>query len=287
MVVWNRSKDVVLELLQQYDREVISGKLADAPEIRDFAMLLPNQKILWSMLPAGGATESVLTQLDSIAGKGDIVIDGGNSFYKDTQKWYEHFIQKGVGFLGIGVSGGILAADNGFPLMAGGDKPSYDAIQPILETLSQPHGGYAYFGTGGAGHFVKMVHNGIEYGMMQSIGEGFAVLEKSQYDLDLEKVADLWTKNTIVASFLIDRAKDALAKDAHLEKILGEIDATGEAAWTVEAAKEEGVDVPIIDGSLEFRKKSKTDKKVADSFAAKMVAALRHEFGGHKVKSKS
>ena len=283
VVVWNRSKDTILEFLKTNDRYVLHGKLADASEIADFAKLLPDQKILWSMLPAGSATQDVLTQLDTVAVAGDIVIDGGNSFYKDTQKWFEHFSKKHVGFLGIGVSGGILAADNGFPLMVGGDTVSFEKIKPILQTLSKPHGGYAYFGTGGAGHFVKMVHNGIEYGMMQAIGEGFGVLEKSQFDLDLEKVADLWTKNTIVSGFLMDRMKDALKKDPTFKKIVGEIDATGEAAWTIDAAREEHVPVPIIEQSLEFRRKSKTDKNVADSFTAKTVASLRHEFGGHKL----
>lgn len=295
VVVWNRSYETSVEFEKEQKNNVIlaskarpgsdseQARMTIVKEIKDFAQLLAGQKIFWVMLPAGEATESALGQLDSLVVEGDTIIDGGNSFYKDTQKWYKHFEKMHVGFLGIGVSGGILAAENGFPLMVGGDRKSFEKIRPLLETLSHPRGGYDYFGSGGAGHFVKMVHNGVEYGMMQSIGEGFGVLEKSQYGLDLEKVANIWTKNTIVAGFLMDRAKDALQKDPKLEKIIGEIDATGEALWTIGAAKEEQVPVGVIEQSLAFRKKSKTDKKIAHSTAAKMVAALRHEFGGHKV----
>lgn len=286
VVVWNRSKDVVLELLKKHNRQVILGKLGDAQKITDFTKLLPDQKIFWVMLPAGDATESVLGQLDSLAAKGDIVIDGGNSYYKNTEKWYQHFSKKGVGFLGIGVSGGVLAAENGFPLMIGGDESSYKKIKPILETLSKPHGGFNYFGTGGAGHFVKMVHNGIEYGMMQSIGEGFGVLEKNSYNLDLAKVAEIWTKGTIISGFLMDRTKNALQKDPHLANIVGEIDATGEAEWTIQEAEKKRLPVQVIKDAFHFRQKSQKDKKIQKSFTARMVAALRHEFGGHTIKKK-
>jgi 6-phosphogluconate dehydrogenase len=170
--------------------------------------------------------------------------------------------------------------------MVGGDKSAFEEIKPILETLIKPHGGYDYFGEGGAGHFVKMVHNGIEYGMMQAIGEGYGVLEKAPYSLDLLKVAELWQKNTIVTSFLNECARDALEKDPSLSNLDGVIDATGEAEWTVNQAKVEGVYVENIDQSLDFRRRSKTDPNVSSSFAARMVAALRHEFGGHKVKEK-
>jgi 6-phosphogluconate dehydrogenase len=170
--------------------------------------------------------------------------------------------------------------------MVGGDKSAYETIMPLLDSLAKPNGGHAYFGTGGAGHFVKMVHNGIEYGMMQAIGEGFGVLEKSEYQFDLLEVAKLWQKGTIVSSFLIDRAKDALEKDKKLSDIEGVIASTGEAEWTVNAAKQESVPVPVIEESLEFRRQSQTDMAIQNSFAAKMVAALRREFGGHDVKKK-
>ena len=171
--------------------------------------------------------------------------------------------------------------------MVGGDKEAFDYIKPLLNTLQKPNGGYEYFGTGGAGHFVKMVHNGIEYGMMQAIGEGYGVLDKAPYEFDLPTIAKLWQKGTIVTSFLNECAKDALENDPKLSDIEGIIDATGEAEWTVSQGREENVPVENIDQSLDFRRRSKTDTLVKNSFAARMVAALRREFGGHAVKKKN
>ncbi len=171
-------------------------------------------------------------------------------------------------------------------MMIGGDKEAFEYIKPILDTLQKPHGGYEYFGEGGAGHFVKMVHNGIEYGMMQAIGEGYGVLDKAPYRFDLAQIAKLWQKGTIVSSFLNDCAKDALENDPTLTDIEGVIDATGEAEWTVNQGKKENVPVENIEQSLDFRRRSKTDESVRSSFAARMVAALRREFGGHAVKKK-
>lgn len=236
------------------------------------------------MLPAGDVTENTLQEVVKYVEKGDIVIDGGNAFYKDTQRRSIELRAKGIAYLGIGVSGGIKAAETGYPMMIGGDKDAFETIKPLLDTLIKPHGGYEYFGEGGAGHFVKMVHNGIEYGMMQAIGEGYGVLEKAPYNLDLVAIANLWQKNTIVTSYLNECAKDALTKDPTLAGLDGVIDANGEAEWTVNQAKEEGVFAENIDQSLDFRRRSKTDLKVSSSFAARMVAALRHEFGGHAVK---
>ncbi len=188
--------------------------------------------------------------------------------------------------MGIGVSGGVIAARDGYPLMVGGDRSAYGHIKPILDTLAKPDGGHEYFGEGGAGHFVKMVHNGIEYGYMQSIGEGFGVLEKSPYNLDLVKVAKLYTKGTLVSGFMMDRTVESLEKDPKLEQLDGVIDASGEGEWTINEAKKLNVPVNIIEGSFEFRKKSKTDKNISASFAARLVAALRNAFGGHEVKKK-
>lgn len=286
VVVWNRSEDPVLALQDDIKSTNYVNNLDVASSVQELVDLLGAPKVVWSMLPAGEATESVLQEVAQYVTQHDIVIDGGNAHFADTQRRFEEFEKKGVRFLGIGVSGGIIAFEEGYPLMAGGDKSAYDFVSPILETLAQPHGGYSYFGTGGAGHFVKMVHNGIEYGMMQAIGEGFGVLEKAPYQLDLDNVARLWQKGTIVSSFLLDRAYDALEKNPKLDDIEGVIDASGEALWTVEEAQKEDVPVPVIEKSLEFRTQSKTDEKVKNSFAARMVAALRREFGGHKVEKK-
>ncbi|HEX7042478.1 MAG TPA: decarboxylating 6-phosphogluconate dehydrogenase [Patescibacteria group bacterium] len=291
VVVWNRSSMPTEELVEKYEKVPSQkrkkmGDLSIAPEILDLKKLLNKSRVIWLMVPSGEATNSVLEEVSDIVSEGDIVIDGGNSYFKDTQKWYEKFQKENVKFLGVGVSGGVLADKNGFSLMVGGSEKGYEYIKPILKTLAAPNGSFDYFGTGGVGHFIKMVHNGIEYGMMQSIGEGFGVINKSPYKIDTLKVAKVWQKGSIISSFLVDRAKDALDKDPNLSDVIGLIDATGEAKWTVEEAKKENVEVPVIKDALLFREKSKKDKKIQKSFTAKMVSALRREFGGHKIKEK-
>lgn len=285
VIGWNRSPEIVEQFQLLLSDKKLSDRFIAAKDIQSLLQGLTAPRIVWIMVPSK-ATDEMLAELDAVLQEGDIVIDGGNSFYKDTQRRSEELSAKGIQFLGIGVSGGVIAPETGYPLMVGGSEEAYQTIQPLLDTLSKPHGGHAYFGKGGAGHFVKMVHNGIEYGMMQAIGEGFGVLDKSPYELDLVKVAENWQKGTIVSSFLIDRARDALVKDPRLSSIQGEIDATGEGEWTINQAKEEGVPVENIAQSLDFRRRSKTDSTVSSSFAARMVAALRFEFGGHSVKKK-
>jgi 6-phosphogluconate dehydrogenase len=289
VVVWNRSPDPVSALemeLSSLPQLPHRGKLITSSSIKYLVSVLPTPRVVWLMLTAGSATESVLADVSQFLRPNDIVIDGGNSYFKDTERRYRDFEARGIRYLGIGVSGGVHALENGYPLMVGGDTSAYEEMGPVLDTLSRPRGGHAYFGTGGAGHFVKMVHNGIEYGMMQAIGEGFGVLERSPYSLDLLEVAKLWQKSTIVSGFLLDRAKDALEKDEGLSRIDGVIAASGEGGWTVAQGKDEGVPVENIAQSLDFRLRSQLDERVRHSFAARMVAALRHEFGGHEVKKK-
>ena len=189
VVVWNRSTEPIKDLEFRIQDSESEKYFKTANTIKDLISQLDKPRIIWSMLPAGGVTESALKEIANYVEKGDIVVDGGNAFYKDTQRRSEELSAKGIAFLGIGVSGGIKAVDKGYPLMVGGDKSAFEEIKPILETLIKPDGpastsaslggGYEYFGTGGAGHFVKMVHNGIEYGMMQAIGEGYGVLGES------------------------------------------------------------------------------------------------------------
>jgi 6-phosphogluconate dehydrogenase len=286
VVGWNRTQTVVDEFRLVLQEKKLAERFLAADDIESLVKELNTPRVIWLQLPAGEATEAALKNVAQFATAGDIVIDGGNAFYKDTQRRFETFQGSGVAYLGIGVSGGVHAGENGYPLMVGGDEKAFETIKPILETLRKPHGGYHYFGTGGAGHFVKMVHNGIEYGMMQAISEGFGVLEKSPYDLNLVEVAKNWQQGTIIESNLVGWAKDALEKDPDLSKIDGVIDATGEAEWTVDQAKKEDVPVENIEQSLDFRRRSKVDKKVSSSFAARMVASIRHEFGGHKVTKK-
>jgi len=276
VVVWNRSKEKVDSLLSDKKPD---WKVSAVATVEELVESLDPPRIIWLMLPAGEATQEILDEVEKYVAGGDIVIDGGNAHYPDTQKRWEHFSQKGIKFLGIGVSGGVIAAVEGYPLMAGGDRSAYDEIEPILDSLAKPKGGHQYFGQGGAGHFVKMVHNGIEYGVMQSIGEGFGVLEKSPYKLDLLKVARLYQKNTLNAGFMMQRTIETLEKDPKLETIEGYIDSSGEGEWTIEEAKKLDVPVLIIEESLKFRQKSQKDKKVSSTFAARMVAALRNAFG--------
>src|SRR6185437_10387325 len=245
---------------------------------------LVKPRIVWLMLPAGEAIDITLSQLENgVIDQNDILINGANEQYQISQERYLRSERNGIKYLGIGVSGGIHGLENGYPLMVGGNKSGYEYMKPILDSLAKPNGGHDYFGTGGAGHFVKMVHNGIEYGMMQAIAEGFAVLAKSEYKINLVTVGNNWQRGSIVASFLVYCAVSALIKDHSLEQFDGYIDAKGEGQWTIDAAKQLGVPVPVIEAALEFRKKSQYDSAVQDTFVAKMVAALRHEFGGHEI----
>ena len=295
VVVWNRTREKI-SLLCHRLRQGFEGqegfegqanfKLRVAETIEDLVKQLDKPRIVWLMLPAGEATEEILGKVEKYVDADDVIIDGGNAHWPDTQRRYEHFSKKGVRFLGIGVSGGIIAAREGYPLMVGGDRSAYDQIKPILDSLAKPKGGHEYFGQGGAGHFVKMVHNGIEYGIMQSIGEGFGGLEKSPYNLDLVKVAKLYQKGTLVSGFMMQRTIEALKNDPKLASIEGYIEESGEGRWTVETAKRLKVPIGIIEKSLEFRTQSRKDKKVSGSFAARLVAALRQAFGGHEVKKK-
>lgn len=278
--VWNRSLEAIENL------KSTSQNLKTSKTIEELVKNLEKPRIVWLMVTAGSATQNMLDEISKFVEQDDIIIDGGNAYYKDTERRFQEFKNKGIKFLGIGVSGGIIAATDGYPLMVGGDKSAYEFIQPILDSLSKPNGGYRYFGVGGAGHFVKMVHNGIEYGIMQSFGEGFGVLEKSPYQLNLLEVATLWQKGTLVSGFMLDRTVEVLSKDSILSSIEGYIEESGEAKWMVDSAKKERVPVEIIEKSLEFRLRSQKDSSIQNSFAAKMIAGLRQAFGGHEVKKR-
>lgn len=284
VIVWNRSKEPLEQFRTENSEAVVKGLLQMTHSLEELNNLLQKPRVIWSMLPSGEPTENILADLkDGVAEKGDIIIDGGNSNYKDTERRYKELQALGFQYLGIGVSGGIHGLENGYPMMVGGDKLAYDYIVAMLDTLAQPNGGHTYFGEGGAGHFVKMVHNGVEYGMMQAIAEGFGVMMKSPYRLNLVSVGNNWQRGSIVSSFLVWCAVSALIKDPSLAQFDGYVDAKGEGEWTVQTAKELNVPVPVIEKALEFRKESQYDKGVQETFVAKMVAALRHEFGGHEI----
>ncbi|MBI2334862.1 decarboxylating 6-phosphogluconate dehydrogenase [Candidatus Daviesbacteria bacterium] len=280
VVAWNRSPEPREKLNEE------EPKVAIAESIEELVSKLEKPRVVWTMVLAGKITQLVLDEIKNYMERDDIVVEGSNARYKDSQRRYEEFKRNGVRFLGTGVAGGILGPKEGYAIMAGGDKSAYQHVIPILDTLVKPKASHGYFGEGGAGHFVKMIHNAIEYGYMQSIGEGFDVLEHAPYKLDLLKIAKLWQKSSLVSGFMMDRTVEVLEQDPRLKDVLGVVDATGEAEWAVEQAKEEGITVEIIEASLNYRTRSQQDKKIQDSYTAKMVAALRHAFGAHGVQKK-
>ena len=237
-------------------------------------------RVTWVMLPAGPTVDDHIVQLKEILSPGDIVIDGGNTYYKDDIRRADLLAEKEIKFVDAGVSGGIWGLKVGYCLMIGGEKETYQYLEPIFKTLA-PEEGYLHCGEVGAGHFVKMVHNGIEYGMMQAYGEGFDILESSPYSesLDHAAISHLWNQGSVVRSWLLELMESAFTKDANLSDIRGYVEDSGEGRWTVQQAIDTGVSAPVIALSLMRRFRS----QVEDSFSDKVVAALRREFGGHAV----
>ncbi len=242
------------------------------------AKLQERPRIVWLMVPSGQVTDEALHHAMSLLAPGDIIVDGGNSNYKDTQRRAAEVQAAGMHMMDCGTSGGIWGLTVGYSLMIGGEYPIYQHCEPIFKTLA-PENGYGYMGTHGAGHFVKMVHNGVEYGMLQAYGEGFEILEKSQFNLDLREVTRVWQHGSVVRSWLLDLAALAFEKSPNLEDIRGYVEDSGEGRWTVQAAIDESVPAPVITLSLLARFASRQD----ESFSAKVIAALRNEFGGHAV----
>ncbi|CCW35234.1 6-phosphogluconate dehydrogenase (decarboxylating) [Chthonomonas calidirosea] len=236
-------------------------------------------KVVWSMVPAGEITDNVITEAAQHLRPGDIVIDGGNSRYTDSQRHYAFLKEKGIRFLDAGTSGGIWGLQEGYCLMVGGDPDTFQAVEPLLRDLA-PEGGLLHTGPAGSGHYVKMVHNGIEYALMQAYAEGFEILKASPYpNLDLEAICNLWQHGSVVRSWLLELAARAFHQDPNLEKIEGYVEDSGEGRWTVMESIEHAVPAPVIALSLYMRFRSRQP----DSFSAKVLAALRNQFGGHPV----
>jgi 6-phosphogluconate dehydrogenase len=248
--------------------------------LAELVAALEPPRVVWLMVPAGEITESTARELGGLLSGGDVVVDGGNSFYKDSIRRGEQLAAAGIRFLDCGTSGGIWGLANGYCLMVGGDADAVALVEPAFLALA-PEGGYAHVGPSGAGHFTKMVHNGIEYGMLAAYGEGFEILERSPFDLDLEQVAGIWRYGSVVRSWLLELLHDAFEKDPGLSSIEGWVADSGEGRWTVEAAIEEDVPAPVTATALFNRFASRQD----ESFSAKVIAALRQEFGGHAVKA--
>jgi 6-phosphogluconate dehydrogenase len=235
-------------------------------------------RVVWVMVPAGNPTESVITELSKLLAPGDLLIDGGNSYYKDSMRRAEGLGKRGIGFIDVGTSGGIWGRSEGYCMMVGGLPANVERCKPLFDTLAPPEG-WAHMGPNGSGHFVKMIHNGIEYGLMESYGEGFEILRKSQFPLDLHQVAHVWNRGSVIRSWLLELSERMLRADSTLQSIQPYVEDSGEGRWTVAAAIEENVPAPVIAASLFARFESR-DK---DNYSARFAAALRKEFGGHDV----
>ena len=263
-------------------REAAREGALPAASVADAVAILSPPRVVWLMVPAGPPVDENVELLAGTLEAGDVVVDGGNSLYKEAPRRAKRLAERGVRFLDAGTSGGIWGLAEGYCLMVGGDEDAFRVVNPILATLAPP-GGYAHMGPHGAGHFVKMVHNGIEYGMMQSYAEGFELLSSAPFSLDLRAIASLWNQGSVVRSWLLELAERALEKDPGLSGLSPYVDDSGEGRWTVEQSIEAGVPLPSIALSLYMRFFSRQD----NSFAMRMLAALRKEFGGHAVKTAS
>ncbi|MGH2591877.1 MAG: phosphogluconate dehydrogenase (NAD(+)-dependent, decarboxylating) [Anaerolineae bacterium] len=276
VVGYNRSADVT--------REIAAEGLDGAFSVEEVVQKLAAPRIVWLMLPAGGPTESTITALMGMLAPGDTIIDGGNTFYKDDMRRAETLKAKGIHYVDVGTSGGIWGLKEGFSMMVGGNAAVVERLRPIFEALAPaPDKGWGYVGPSGAGHFVKMVHNGIEYGMMQAYAEGFEIMRaKQEFGLDLHDIATIWQHGSVVRSWLLDLTAAALEEDAALSNVRGYVQDSGEGRWTIQEAIDLDVPAPVITASLFQRFVSRQ----GESYAAQLLAALRNQFGGHAVKSK-
>jgi 6-phosphogluconate dehydrogenase len=273
VVVYDRSADAVKP-------HVAMGASA-AKDLADLSARLEAPRVVWIMVPAGAPVESTIDQLLPALAKGDIIIDGGNSNYKDSVRRAAKVKERGVEFIDSGTSGGIWGLTVGYCLMIGASPEAFRRCEPIFKTLAPPEG-YAHVGPPGAGHYVKMIHNGIEYGLLQAYAEGYEILHASKdFKLDLKQISAVWNRGSVVRSWLNELAERAFAKDTDLTALKGYVEDSGEGRWTVQEAIDLDVPAPVITLSLLARFRSRQ----ADSFGAKVIAALRNEFGGHAVRS--
>jgi len=273
VVVYNRSSDKV--------KEYVNQGLIGASTYEELINKLDKKRIIWIMVPAGEPVDEVIDNITPFLNAGDIVIDGGNSKYTDTLTRGKKLKSFGIHFMDVGTSGGISGARNGACMMIGGEKDDYNKLKEVFKAICVEDG-QSYMGSLGSGHYVKMVHNGIEYGMMQAIGEGFEILKESEFELNNFDVAKVWSNGSIIESYLMDTAVNAFSKNEGLEGIIDKIDSSGEGLWTLEEAIKQQLPAYVIAASVMKRFESKQD----DRFSNKVVAALRNEFGGHKIYKK-
>jgi 6-phosphogluconate dehydrogenase len=270
VVAYNRSQDKV--------QEAVAKGAQGATSLSDLVSQLNGPKIIWLMVPSGAPVDENIAALKPDLQPGDILIDGGNSNWHDTQRRAAALASEGIHYVDCGTSGGIWGLQNGYCLMYGGPKAACEILEPIFVTLAPPDG-HIYCGASGAGHFVKMVHNGIEYGMMQAYAEGFEIMQKAPFDINLEGVAHTWQQGSVVRSWLLELAERALKEDPNLDNLKGYVQDSGEGRWTVQAAIDLDVPAPVITQALFARFQSRQP----DAFAMKLLAALRNQFGGHAV----
>jgi 6-phosphogluconate dehydrogenase len=275
VVGFNRTEEITNEIQKQ-------NGLIPAFSLKEAIQKLETPRVVWLMLPAGQPTQETLDELESLLSSGDIVVEGGNSNFRESMSRSDKLAKKGIHMLDAGVSGGVWGLENGYALMVGGDEKIAQTLEPIFKSLAPaPDKGWGRVGPSGSGHFTKMVHNGIEYGLMEAFAEGFEIMKaREDFALDLHQVAQVWQHGSVVRSWLLDLAVLALEQDPKLDKIAGYVEDSGEGRWTVMEAINESVPAPIITMALFQRFASRQD----ESFAAKMLAALRQQFGGHAVK---
>ena len=273
---------VVYDPVSQAVEAIVEQGAVGAASIADMAGKLSQPRAIWLMVPSGEPTESTINAIAAELSPGDIIIDGGNSYYKDSMRRAATLAEKGLLFLDAGTSGGIWGLKEGYCLMVGGDQKAYRQIEPIIQTLAPSSGhGYGHVGPSGAGHFVKMVHNGIEYGLMQAYAEGFELMRaKQDFALDLPLVAEIWRHGSVVRSWLLDLVAAALEKEPDLDSIQAYVEDSGEGRWTVQESIDLDVPVPVIAQALQARFRSRQEQP----FSAKLLAALRQQFGGHAVR---
>jgi 6-phosphogluconate dehydrogenase len=277
VIAYNRTVEKAYELGKEESRMV------PVRSLKEMAAKLSAPRTAWVMVPAGDPTDEMINEVLDIFARGDTIIDGGNSYYKDTVRRSQKVKAKGLNFIDVGTSGGVWGLKEGFSMMIGGETEDVRRLTPIFQSLAPaPDRGWGHVGINGAGHFVKMVHNGIEYGMMESLAEGFEIMRsKKDFNLDLHYVSEIWRYGSVVRSWLLDLLSDALSKDQNLPHVKGWVADSGEGRWTVTEAIENNVPAPILTMSLLRRFMSRQE----ESYSAKLLAAMRKEFGGHEVKS--
>jgi 6-phosphogluconate dehydrogenase len=274
VVAYNRSADKVRDIMT----EGLDGAFTPAEAVAK----LPSPRVVWLMVPAGDATEATMEEFAALLAEGDTIIDGGNANFRDSKRRHDLMAERGIHFVDAGISGGVWGLQNGYGTMVGGEPRAVTPLEPIFTALA-PDGGYIHCGPPGSGHYTKMVHNGIEYGLMQAYAEGFEILHASEYPLDLEAVAKAWQRGTVIRSWLLELAANAFEEHGQgLDDVRGWVADSGEGRWTVQEAMDLDVPAPVITLSLQTRLRSRQ----AESYTGQVLAALREQFGGHAIREK-